>query len=587
MAFTVRDLIEGRLAPVCVRSTDSVQTALNKMIENDFSQLPVVDGEHKPIGLVTSDSILRAVSHFGTTVETLTVIDTMNKPVTRHDEDDLFETLDALRDTCAVLILNAENKLAGIVTSYDATEYFRRRAEDMMLVEDIETGIKEHIEAAFTDPVSGELDTGSLGAAVQATTDRTRDLRRQFKRAVCKYLELQGTEKPKLDAGKAEAALSHALPKPSAKALDELTFNDYMELLLHSRSSAYHTRVFGLQANAVRTLLENVRNTRNDLAHFRGEISAQQRDQLHFCATWLERHPIGILVDWPSSQDIESSYVVRESAVTYAQGADDSATISPTDEAFDSQDSRYAPLAIWLQRVPPSQDRVTLSFEQVETIIGGELPSSARRHNAWWANDSVGHSWSREWLEAGWRKAQISMSEERVTFARIKARERAYIDFFGALQAELRKHPDVPLRETSLDGHSWLVVTSLPRDRARSLHFNVSFAHRARIRVELYIDANDQATNKRVYDALYADHVRLESKMDADLSWERLDGKRASRIAVYHPGSITDDAETLTQVRAWALEMMPRFYEAFAEPAERALSEAEKSGDEEGQEAAS
>jgi hypothetical protein len=205
--------------------------------------------------------------------------------------------------------------------------------------------------------------------------------------------------------------------------------------------------------------------------------------------------------------------------------------------------------------------------------IDGELPNSARLHRAWWANDSVSHAWSREWLEAGWRKAQLRLTGESVTFARIQARERAYIDFFGALQIELRKHPDVPVKDTSPDGHSWLVVTSLPRDRAQSLSFCVSFAHRSRVRVELYIDTGDQATNKHMFDALYADRVRLEQEVAAPLTWERLDDKRASRIAVYHPGSITDDAQTLAEVHACAVETMPRFYRALAGPAEGALGE--------------
>jgi hypothetical protein len=58
----------------------------------------------------------------------------------------------------------------------------------MMLVEDIETRLKEQIEAAFADPSSGEVDANALSTAVQATTERTQDMHPPFKRAVCKYL---------------------------------------------------------------------------------------------------------------------------------------------------------------------------------------------------------------------------------------------------------------------------------------------------------------------------------------------------------------------------------------------------------------
>jgi CBS domain-containing protein len=55
----------------------------------------------------------------------------------------------SLKNTYAVLIVNAEGSLIGIVTSYDTTEYFRRRVEDMMYVEDIESTLKDFIRAGF------------------------------------------------------------------------------------------------------------------------------------------------------------------------------------------------------------------------------------------------------------------------------------------------------------------------------------------------------------------------------------------------------------------------------------------------------
>jgi hypothetical protein len=325
-------------------------------------------------------------------------------------------------------------------------------------------------------------------------------------------------------------------------------------------------------------LLDNVRRTRNDLAHFRGEITAEQREQLRFCAAWLERHPVSIPVDWPSYQvqETRDPAVIRESTVDYGTSAGDSDPIVPTEEELGPGDSRYAPLAIWLQSRPPTQDRVALTFEEVEAILGEGLPHSARRHNAWWANDTVGHSHSREWLDAGWRRAQVSLSEERVIFARIKERQRAYIEFFGALQADLRAQTSFPLKEISPDGHSWLTAATLPESGPQSLSFAVSFTRGKRLRVELYIDTQDQDKNKRIFDQLYVDRGHLEAALGTGLTWERLSDRRASRIALYHPGAITDDQEARSSLCAWAADAMPRFYQAFAEPAERALVAAER-----------
>ena len=59
---------------------------------------------------------------------------------------------------------------------------------------------------------------------------------------------------------------------------------------------------------------------------------------------------------------------------------------------------------------------VTLSFRAIERIIGGPLPASARKHSAWWANDTGGtHVQSHAWLRAG-RKAYPDMRGETVEF---------------------------------------------------------------------------------------------------------------------------------------------------------------------------
>src|SRR5436305_3328116 len=58
--------------------------------------------------------------------------------------------------------------------------------------------------------------------------------------------------------------------------------------------------------------------------------------------------------------------------------------------SFLSGDSRYAPLALWLQQQPSREEKVTLTFMQIQEILREELPASARQYRSWWANDSVG-----------------------------------------------------------------------------------------------------------------------------------------------------------------------------------------------------
>lgn len=63
-------------------------------------------------------------------------------------------------------------------------------------------------------------------------------------------------------------------------------------------------------------------------------------------------------------------------------------------------------------------DSLNLSFAEIERVLGFELPTSARRHQAWWANTEKGHSHARAWLSIGWVTVGLSLSAGRVTFVR-------------------------------------------------------------------------------------------------------------------------------------------------------------------------
>lgn len=65
MPFTVQQLIESYQEPVTVSPGDPAQKALALMVEHDFSQLPVVDENNKPLGIGSGDSIICALNNFG------------------------------------------------------------------------------------------------------------------------------------------------------------------------------------------------------------------------------------------------------------------------------------------------------------------------------------------------------------------------------------------------------------------------------------------------------------------------------------------------------------------------------------------
>lgn len=565
MPFTVQQLIEGRQEPVTVSPQDTVKKALELMIEHDFSQLPVVDESRKPIGIVTSDSILRALNNFGLPLAGLRVSHAMVKIHRKYSPDeDLFDLLDDLKNAYAVLIIDAEESLIGVVTSYDTTEYFRRRAEDMMFVEDIETTLKDFIRAAFN--VSDDADQQKLPAMIADMTDS--DLRKKFQGALNHYLSLWNKKSDqgivKFDVDIAEEVFAKVFThKDSPKSLDDLTLNDYIQLLLHKSTWPQFSPVFQLNADGVRNLLDGVRKTRNDLAHFHGEISASQRDQLHFCIEWLERQRQAILDAFHISTEASEPQEVEITAPIPGPSVEGTAEeIAPVEEPLRPGDSRYAPLAIWLQQLHWRQKKVSLTFMQIQEILREELPASARQHRSWWANDSIGHVQSQQWLDVGWRVSNIAMAEEKVTFTRIKERERAYIGFYSGVLQELRKVSPFQVREAGPDGLNWIVIAKLPSTGLQLGFLGYAFTWHERFRIEFYIDSYTKEKNKRLFDMLYLrkDEIQEELRdIPGSLEWERIDDKRASRIALYHEGAIIDPPEKLAQLRTWAVDAMVRF----------------------------
>lgn len=77
--------------------------------------------------------------------------------------------------------------------------------------------------------------------------------------------------------------------------------------------------------------------------------------------------------------------------------------------------SSYAAIGTHLADV--SDREKTLSFDEIETIIGRALPASAHRHRAWWANTDT-HSQALTWLSAGWKVEAADLDAREVTFVR-------------------------------------------------------------------------------------------------------------------------------------------------------------------------
>ncbi|WP_309895688.1 DUF4268 domain-containing protein [Archangium sp.] len=552
MPFTVKDLIGDRPLPVTAKQDEPVEAVLERMLLHDYTQLPVVDGGSEPIGMITSNSILRTLMHLEVPMKALRVREAMDsRPLRKYrstEDADLSELLELLRDTSAVLIVDATGRLTAIVNSYDTTEFFQRKAEDIMLVEDIELSLKEMIRSAHTNE-AGETNEASLETLIASMAGSRQEKRKSAVKLLQRYLAEAGAANVSFDKALFDKVFDQVHADPAPRSLDKLSFNDFIQILLHESRWSFFHEAFGLERDAIRRMLEGARNTRNALAHFRGAISPSERDRLRFCVEKITQVQQKLAPRHTNAPRLEAT-------VAPGEGTGEEELESEVEDLGQGT-SRYAPIAAWLRSQSKALERVELSFAEVEEIMGGDLPAAAQQHRSWWSNDAHRHVQSRGWLDVSWRVASVNLGEERVTFARSRERERLYIDFYGELLGALREKANFALRKASPDGQSWVWVAGVP-EGGQVAYLSFSFALRDRFRVELYIDSGDAAYNKQVFDALHEQREAIEAAFGGSLEWERLDKRRASRVAAYHSGAITDGETVLKELRAWALDAMLR-----------------------------
>ncbi len=566
MPFIVQHLIPEKQNLITVTEIDSAQHALSLMIEHDFSQLPVVDEAQKLKGMITSDSILRAVSNLKSIPERLRVSHAINKVTPYYKDNDLSVLLKGLQDTNAIPIVDSDRHLEAIVTSYDTAEYFRRRAEDLMLAEDIELTLRDFIKPPSTS------DTDSIDQLIQAITPSSSSLKDKFKQALFSYIGQVTNSKPKFDQSTLDSVFTQYLEQSSTqKTFDDLTLYELTQIFKNIWPQ--HQAGFNnLEWTAIDPLLEEIRETRNAIAHFR-EVTPQQRRQLQYCANLLDAHRPSFEIEVTEQEAVSSNSQLVSSNASQTPNATQSGLTAeliatrhpnnPPEEELEAGDSRYAPLAIWLQQ--QEADRVTRTFKEVETIISGELPPSAYNNRSWWANDGVGHVQSKQWLEVDWRVSSVNMSAERVVFSRMGDRQASYVSFFNQLQDEMRRIEGLAVQPSmNPQGRNWheFLVSRKDCEQNQSRLIGFSFRRKSRFRIDLFINEREQKQNKQIFEQLYAQKSEIEKEFGAELIWERLQDRYGSLVACYRSNSSIDNTAELDNIQAWAIETLPKFFAA-------------------------
>lgn len=134
-----------------------------------------------------------------------------------------------------------------------------------------------------------------------------------------------------------------------------------------------------------------------------------------------------------------------------------------------------------------------------------------------------------------------------------------YRTYFQGLIDELREAHKFTNARTG-QAQNWYTFAS---ENSKIYTYSTSFAQGGRVRVELYIDCGDKAKNEELFDCLFQRKEEIEAALGLKLTWERLDSRRACRVAVYRDGEIDADSETLAEIKNWAIQNLLKFKAVF------------------------
>jgi predicted transcriptional regulator len=222
---------------VTVGPDDPLSKAVTKMMQNDFSQLPIMSGERDVKGVISWRSI---GARYAMGIECNKVSDCREDAQVIDANGTLFDAIPTIVKHGYVLVRDQKSrKLTGIVTASDLSLQFQQLAEPFILLREIELHIRRLLQGKIT------------------LTD--------------------------LDAVASPEGVGR---KP--KSISDLTFGEYVRLFQHPDIWAKLT--LKIDKACLTDQLEEVRQIRNDVMHFDPDpMAAKDLDVLKGTAKFMQQ----------------------------------------------------------------------------------------------------------------------------------------------------------------------------------------------------------------------------------------------------------------------------------------------------------
>jgi predicted transcriptional regulator len=172
-AYRVRKLAAANRPPLAITSDKPIAEAVTIMLVHDFSQLPVMQGERKVLGMVSWKSL---GSRLATGASCTKVSEAMEPVTVVSSEASIFQVAEIISRQEIVLVQasTTDTRITGILTSADLAEQFGELGEPFLLLGEIENHVRELLDGKYdVKELADVRDPSDSGRIVEHVSDLT------------------------------------------------------------------------------------------------------------------------------------------------------------------------------------------------------------------------------------------------------------------------------------------------------------------------------------------------------------------------------------------------------------------------------
>lgn len=236
---SIKEEDNSEIGLVSVKKQATIDEVITLMFKYNFSQIPILLDKRRAVGIVSWESIGKALA-LGK--ECKTAMDCIDEVTILKSSIPLFDAVKIIREKGIVLVRQANETISGIITANDIGEQFISLAEPFLLIEQIENHIRLLLDEKFTPEELKE------------------------------FLIQNGFEFYK-----------------DFETLSDLTFGAYTRIIENPQNFE-KLNLYNINKKQFTSLLDDIRNIRNDIMHFDPDgISKNDLELLQRTANFLHK----------------------------------------------------------------------------------------------------------------------------------------------------------------------------------------------------------------------------------------------------------------------------------------------------------